>query len=57
MNTLNAGTTHCPRDKSILHFEQMGGMRLYRKNDQGVEVFEARCPLCGKTFYVRRGAA
>ena len=60
-DTLRKGTTRCPRDKTPLHWEQFGGMRLYSVEGGGkgglggMSYYKARCPTCKWVGRVRRG--
>lgn len=51
--TLPAYETKCPVDSVKIHFEQLGGMRVYREIE-GKEVYSARCPECGRYYHVLR---
>lgn len=46
---LPAGTLKCPNDKALLHWECFQGMRVVKKQD-GLKLFQARCPDC-KTYF------
>lgn len=51
---LKRGATKCPDCKVSLHWEIMGGMRLYRELQPGKFFYSARCPTCHTTWEVRK---
>lgn len=53
---LPVGTLSCPRDKSVLHFKLMGGMRLIRRDEKGRNVLLAKCPQCSRHYSVHARA-
>ena len=48
---LPVGATACPKDKTPLHWEVLGGMRVRHQRNKG-HVYNARCPKCHKDFEV-----
>lgn len=48
---LKKGTLKCPNDKELLHWEQMGGMRIVKLQD-GFKLLQAKCVKCGHYFGV-----
>lgn len=52
---LKRGATKCPDCKVSLHWEIMGGMRLYREfMNTGKYFYSTKCPSCQTTWEVRK---
>lgn len=45
---LKRGTLKCPEDNTVLHFEQIHGMRVIKDG-----VLSAHCPQCKKYYSVK----
>ena len=54
MNILPYSTLNCPDDNTLLHWEQIGGMRVYKLCADKKGYYSAQCPKCGKYFNVER---
>lgn len=53
---LKRGTTKDPKDGTLLHWEQMGGMRVKRNMGTGV-YYSARNPKTGRMYFVEEDYA
>jgi len=52
-NALPWNAQNCPRDRAPLHWELLGGMRLFRM-ENGRKVYRCRCSKCNREYEVRR---
>lgn len=48
---LPLNSMHCPDDKTPLHWEVLGAMRVRRSAGAGF-IYQARCPKCKKDYDV-----